>query len=1490
VNYKITRIRLASIGHAQARFDPLPLDLRGDTGNEAVDTVILLQNTGGKTVLLRLLFSVLCPSAADKIGPPVYDANGRPRPNLPVYLTAADTGHVAIEWRPCEGDAIVGEEVLITGMAAQYRGHRVTNRLSDVERHWYLAKSDDGAFTIDDLPFADAADRPYSLSGFTGQLEALERRAAAAARRSPFSIRGTPNQTKWQALLEDIGLDPVLFEYQAQMNRTEGSAGNIFSSWRTDLHFVQFLLEMLTPAETLESLTNEVRDVLAKLRNQPALRLEHDFVAGAVPPLDVVVAAHADLAAARDEQQRTRGEARVARARFEAAAEADERQLEALGKAATDAGRQKGDADRERRRLEDEARAYRYSAAAFRHAAAAEALAGASDESAEADLASRAWPVVPTVRRLRVLDGSIDAAAEAVRKTDEAAAPLRAERNAAALAYRQHLEAARVIAIARANAEKDAAEGLANEATELDRAARDAGRAAEKARADALALRDRLRDVAAQRVQALAKGALASADEPAAAAIDRHQGALGAAAARLDRIRERETGITARTNVMADEGRVALEVQATARAAAADLGPRINEALAEDARLSGAPRVLALTDEEPDLDLVGLHLAERLRSAASAADRERIAMLSRTADDRRAQAALADTGLLPGPTDTERAITLLRNAGFAGAKLGLHYLDEAVRPEFHERAIRRVPWLAGGIVLPDADQVDAARERLADAGLASLHVLTIGLIDDLVAAGEIDEEPAEAHHAVVPPAGGTHDRAAAVAARAELTARLDEAEQTATELETRAGADRKLGLEIEAHLRAWGSGELATQQEVLDAHRLRLTEAEQTLGALATEQGRLIGESKALREEADRLSASSRAAERAIGTLEALAEAERQTSGAQARITELDTEADGWDAIETASVAEAGAKRVSAGEATAREAQLRTDASGFTARAEPVTVDAPVVVSLAEATVLAAADGEALRTLFESRDALLAKRTTGSREAARLEQFRHERGSVAADLDAVNPGVRERAERLERDEAARTRDGIALATEQADARRKRAADELLRATTDEQRTREARDLIAAEGRRADFAPGDEPRDRFVADRRAAELGAAVALAYAAFNRHEATEAAATLEQGSVRDHLGAMTGSVALLGSLLIGAESDSGAPASIEPFVGNIAAATTLRDALLERHAAARSAIDDADSRLRRGQAALRDAIGAARFRDLVSGTAVGRQLDDVGVRPEGGERLLPQLVSRRDRLASDLAAMGIHREVLTKSLVGAAQGALAVLTAAQRRSHLPRDLGGWSGQEFLRIAYQRPGSPDEMAARLQVLVADYAQAGPDAVPEGLKLLMKTLETAVVGGFTVMVLKPNAGFEVEPIPIIEVGGLSGGARATAAVALMMMIAEMRSARRAASPCRVGPLILDNPFGSASALFLVDTQRKVAEASGIQLICTTGLLDPAIRPFRRHIGLSNSRAKGTHLRYVRADETILAVLRGEAESERIRGTSVIRTRIPAPIA
>jgi hypothetical protein len=68
VNYQITRIRLASVGPEPARYDPLEIDLRRPDLSGPADTVLFLPNTGGKTVLMRLLFSVLHPPIVERIG------------------------------------------------------------------------------------------------------------------------------------------------------------------------------------------------------------------------------------------------------------------------------------------------------------------------------------------------------------------------------------------------------------------------------------------------------------------------------------------------------------------------------------------------------------------------------------------------------------------------------------------------------------------------------------------------------------------------------------------------------------------------------------------------------------------------------------------------------------------------------------------------------------------------------------------------------------------------------------------------------------------------------------------------------------------------------------------------------------------------------------------------------------------------------------------------------------------------------------------------------------------------------------------------------------------------------------------------------------------------------------------------------------------------------------------------------------------------------
>ena len=76
-----------------------------------------------------------------------------------------------------------------------------------------------------------------------------------------------------------------------------------------------------------------------------------------------------------------------------------------------------------------------------------------------------------------------------------------------------------------------------------------------------------------------------------------------------------------------------------------------------------------------------------------------------------------------------------------------------------------------------------------------------------------------------------------------------------------------------------------------------------------------------------------------------------------------------------------------------------------------------------------------------------------------------------------------------------------------------------------------------------------------------------------------------------------------------------------------------------------------------------------------------------------------------------------------------------------------------------------------------------------------------------------------------------------------------------------------GTLLLDNPLGNANAGFLIEVQRTVAAAAGIQLIYTTGIADlNALRRFTSVIALSNDAARRTMRRYVRANPALLELL------------------------
>src|SRR5487761_973400 len=169
--YLLRRVYFDSIGHKDARFDPLVLDFRSDGGQKPLDSVLWLRNMGGKTSMLALIFSVLQPGYRDFLG---REKAGEVR-QLQKYVLADDIAHIVLEWSST-GDGLLAsledETILVTGVVMTYR----RGQTSELDRHFYAFRS---------------------LTG-TPSLEAVI----------------TDKQSEWKATLESLGLDPEIFRYQ----------------------------------------------------------------------------------------------------------------------------------------------------------------------------------------------------------------------------------------------------------------------------------------------------------------------------------------------------------------------------------------------------------------------------------------------------------------------------------------------------------------------------------------------------------------------------------------------------------------------------------------------------------------------------------------------------------------------------------------------------------------------------------------------------------------------------------------------------------------------------------------------------------------------------------------------------------------------------------------------------------------------------------------------------------------------------------------------------------------------------------------------------------------------------------------------------------------------------------------------------------------------------------------------------------------------------
>jgi hypothetical protein len=1546
--YELNRVRLYSIGPAGARYadtvldlsdvgDPVPEpaprqpgffddDTPGPVRRPAPAGVLFLENGGGKSVLLKLIFSVMLPGHRNTLG-------GASSGVLRKFLLADDCGHVALEWQ----HTVTGETVVV-GKVSEWRGRQVSADPRKFAEAWYSFRPGPG-LSLESLPVAEhavllpapgqapaaetigptapqAAASPAE-TGVAG--DAVRRRVSARGRRRTMKgfrdalteagkaypdldLTWEEGHDRWIEHLGGLGLDPELFRYQREMNADEGEAAGLFAV-RNDADFTDLLLRAVTDTRDTDGLADLVHGFAAKLGRRAELTAERDFTAGSLDLLRRIAEAAEARESVREShrsaERRTRRLARTLAVRADAERDRSRELAEQVAVAAEVVA--DADAARTRQSLVTAELTHRHASLAL--AAATGTAAALRRELLDARTLHSAWQATELVLRHRAAADRSARVSAAIREAERDAAPALAARTRAAHALVRALETAADAAEAQADREEQRAGTLQAGGEAARRDATAAATAAQKARSESEHLRQRLAEVEQETQAAVRSGWIDAADgepdpvDPARAALDA-AGAEQQATAAWEQARTAADAAIARTR------------EAAARASRSELAAaRANDALAASrtvldaeqdtaARLAADPRAADLlglaaagdddaADDTADgadpggvapevFDRAADTLRDLLDSSVASAERTLFDLRTAAAADSRVLAALGDGGLLPPGPDVLATVEYLGEHGVP-ALPGWRYLAQSVDPVDHDRILDARPQLVDGVIVTDPAALRRAREVLAQAALLPRSAVAVGTAAALLAPVTDTGGPGPDLF-LVPPNPAMHDENAADEERRQLRDRASARDDRIRELAARLGADRVLAGRLASWRARCPAGHLAALAADAEAARTAVDLAMAELASARAESAEAEAEqNQVVRVRDDRAEAAQQARRRA-DALTGLAFRLRERSDWAGRLRTLADEA--AEAEQRQLLCEEHAQ---AADEDRRAAQRAADDARRTVRA--LRAERAELPSAEESTPQDERDrsGTSLPALREAhRAASQLYEQVGVGADLRAEQARAEGDETAArsELDRLTNKVRSRAEEL-----LTSPDGADGPARQAAAAR---AEELVQ--TIETRASAASEQLGrlrGEAERSapatgdahtelpgELVPGDPEHAQALLRTATAELArrsdvsAAGRTAHADLQRtlESAQSAAADFDEAAaqLRDGL----------------REPGPGAAEAEEqaaPHPGSLAEA---RQAAADTRRGLRSATADlaaADLAVRDAADALVRHANATRYE--VVRTPARQQIRELpaALLPDHAAAWATAFAPRLRVLTDELEQLERNRDSIVDRLRGLVETSLATLRAAQRLSRLPEGLGEWSGQEFLRIRFDDPdhaglterlGQVIDEATRAAVrrtTGAGAATGGSDwSRRDGMSLLLRGVHAALEPrGVAVEILKPDAVLRAERVSVSQMSDVfSGGQLLTAAIALYCTMAALRSNDQGqARLAHAGTLFLDNPIGRANATYLIELQRAVASALGVQLIYTTGLLDAnALAEFPLIIRLRNDADLRAGQKFISVEE------------------------------
>ncbi|MFI7009788.1 hypothetical protein [Streptomyces sp. NPDC050145] len=1562
--YELSRVRLYSIGPAGARYADTVLDLRGvgapvpDPAPQQAEFfedepvgpprrpapagVLFLENGGGKSVLLKLIFSVMLPGHRNTLG-------GASSGVLRKFLLADDCGHVALEWQ----HTLTGELVVV-GKVSEWRGRQVSNDPRKFAEAWYSFRPGPG-MSLDALPVAEAsAVRPVAegASGAQGRRRTMKgfRDALTEAGKAyaHLEVHWEEIHDRWNEHLGDLGLDPELFRYQREMNADEGEAAGLFAV-KKDSDFTDLLLRAVTDTRDTDGLADLVGGFGNKLGRRAELIAEREFTAGSVDLLTRIVEAADTRSRTRDIHTAAERRTRTLARRLSARAAVERGRAGDLAQQVTAAAHTVTGADtaRERSALIAAELAYRHASLAL--AGAEKAAAAQKRELADARTLYAAWQAAEAVLRHRAAADRSARVAVAIREAERDAAPALAARAKAAADLVRALHGAAGKAEAHAD-EEEARSAVLQEAGETaHRDATAAATEAQRARSELGHLRQRLAEVEQETAEAVRAGWI----DDSAPDVDPARAALAAADAEKSTVAAWDTAREAARRATehareaaAAEARAELTAARAADAAsAAERAHRDEErtaaSLAEEERLAallgtggtsltedehfgaagggfpGAVRARAVAGLVPqprtdsatgtegrltaeDLDRAADDLKPLLDDSVASAERRLFELRTAAADDARILGALGDGGLLPPGPDVLATVEYLGEHGIP-ALPGWRYLAQAVDPADHARVLAARPELVDGVIITDPDSHARARETLAGAALLPRSAVAVGTAAALLAPTPAEPAPGADDTGVflVPPNPAMHDEHAADEERQALRERAALRDEDIRVLAARLGKDRELA----ARLASWRSG--------CPAGRLaELAAAARDARAFAEETEAELAEARTARAEADETAAeathvrderqeAAQKARRAADALAGLAYRLRERAAWQAKVRELADEA-----VESEARAQTCLERARAADEDRRAAQRSADDAHRTARtlrAERAEIaGAPDDVPEGETPQ---ASLPALREAYRAASQVYEKVGVGADLRAEQARAESDESAALAELDRLSNKVRTRAAALlespegsdgpsRQAAAARAEELVQLL----ETRTSTASEQLGRLRGEAERHAPEDDAEAHTELPEELVPDGTEHAQTLLRTATGELAAHTEALSAARAAHaELLDAHRSAEDGA-----GGFDETAALLRDLLRDHTAETDEQEEPEPYPGSLEEAR--RGAAESRRSLRGCAADlsTAESAVREASDILVRHANSTRYEQVRTPARQQiRELPAVAL-PEHAQKWADAFAPRLRVLTDELAQLERNRESIVDRLRGLVESSLATLRSAQRLSRLPEGLGEWSGQEFLRIRFEEPDQAT-LTERLGEVVDEATRAAvkknSDLRRDGMSLLLRGVSAALQPkGIAVEILKPDAVLRAERVPVGQMGDVfSGGQLLTAAIALYCTMAALRSNDRGRDKHRhAGTLFLDNPIGRANATYLLELQRAVSDALGVQLLYTTGLFDTtALAEFPLVIRLRNDADLRAGLKYISVEEHLRPGLpQQDPEGETVHGeiTATRMYRRPEPQA